>query len=1131
MSSPKMISPNTTFPNKLASICIAVAFALSAPQFLFGQYTINTIAGGGPNHIAALSASAGYPESIAFDSAGNAYIAESYASQILEVSVAGTVTVVAGNGTEGYSGDGGLATSAALNQPEGVFVDSSGNIFIADTENSVIREVLASTGNIQTVVGVSYDASNGSACQSGGDGGPALSANLCLPYSVFVDGSANIFIADFGNSTIREVVASTGNIQTVAGTPGTPGYIDGVLATSAELDLPASVVLDAAGNIIIADTFNSVIRVVNPGAQPVTIAGTSIPAGFITTVAGSQYDPESSVCQLTGDGGPALTAFLCLPFGVFVDSSENIFVADYANFAIREVASAGTISTVAGTLGADCQTYATTKCGDGAAATSAQLNYPSGVALNSGNLFIADTQDFEVREVTGGNIQAFAGNATEAYSGDGGTPTNAELNDPGAVFVDASGNVFIADTSNSVIREIVASTGDIATVAGNGVAGYSGDTGLATSAELNAPQGVFVDSAGDIFIADSANNVIREVVASSGKIQTVVGNGTAGFVDNVAPLSAELDNPFAVAVDISGNIFIADNANDVIRVVNTGTTALTFGPISVPANTILTVAGTPQLDCGEDTTSTLCGDGNVANTANTVYLSSPAGVVVDATDNIFIADTFDNAVREVSVSTGIIQTVAGTIGATGGFSGDGGAATSALLDSPSGVFLDASNDIFIADSENAAIREVVAATNVIQTIAGIPATQGGFATPGFSGDGGPATSAELNFPSGVFVTSAGKVFIADTDNSRIRELAPAPLTVTVAPSTATVVVSALQQYTATVTGNANTGVNWFVNGAAGGNSTVGTISATGLFQAPTAVPSPATVTISAISQVDNTTTGTAQATIANPSVTITVTVSTNPPVTQVYTGTVQPFTATVTGTTNTAVTWYVEGAQGGDATFGTIDTSGNYTAPASVPSPATVTIEAVSQADATAIGVAQVTIVAAPAASQPAPQTVSPGGTANYSLSLNARTGSPSQPITLSCLPSSLPAGATCVFSQNGQTITIITPSNNSVPFALAVTVPSASASLQKAGRPWIAPQLFAVFFPLAGILLLGAKSRKQRVRSMLLAFIGVLLLTLMACGGGGSSPGSTTYTIKIQGTTAAQPNPVTITTASLTVQ
>src|SRR5208282_1232473 len=466
-------------PNRLTSICIVIAVVLCAPQFSLGQYSINSIAGGGPNNIAALSASIGYAESIAFDSAGNAYIANSYlyANQIIEVS-SGIVTVVAGNGTPGYSGDGGPATNAALYQPEGVFVDGSGNIFIADTENSVLREVVASTGNIQTVVGVNYDASGGSACQSGGDGGPALSAHLCLPYSVFVDGSGNIFIADFGNSTIREVAASTGNIQTIAGTPGTPGYIDDVPATDAELDLPGSVFVDSAGNIIVADTFNSVIRVVNPSAQPVTVANTTIPAGFIGTVAGSQYDSfEGSSCQLTGDGGPALSAFLCLPFGVFVDGSEDIFVADYANFAIRKVVPAGTISTVAGTLGADCETYATTGCGDGAAATSAQLNYPSGVTLNSGN-------------------------------------------------------IFIADTSNSVIREIVASTGDITTVAGNGTAGYSGDTGPATSAELNFPQGVFVDSAGDIFIADSANNVIREVVASSGKIQTVVGNGTAGFVDD-----------------------------------------------------------------------------------------------------------------------------------------------------------------------------------------------------------------------------------------------------------------------------------------------------------------------------------------------------------------------------------------------------------------------------------------------------------------------------------------------------------------------------------------------------------------------------------------------------------------------
>jgi sugar lactone lactonase YvrE len=1102
--------------NFFASIGFVVAIALCAPEVSVGQYSIDSIAGGGPNNLPALQASIGYPESIAFDSAGNAYIAESgYSSQILKVSAAGTVTIVAGNGTPGYSGDGGPATSAALYRPEGVFVDGSGNIFIADTENSVIREVVASTGNIQTVVGVNYDASGGSSCQSGGDGGPALSAHLCLPYSVFVDSSNNIFIADFGNSTIREVVASTGNIQTVAGTPGTPGYIDGVQATNAELDLPAGVFVDGSGNIIIADTFNSVIRVVNPGAQAVTITGTVIPAGYIKTVAGSQYNAmEGSQCQLTGDNGPALSAFLCLPFGVFVDGSENIFVADYGNLAIREVASSGNISTVAGTLGTDCQTYATTGCGNGGLATSAELNYPSGVTVDtSGNIFVADTEDFVVREVTvsNGNIQAFAGNSTQAYSGDGGSATNAQLNDPGAVFADGSGNMFVADTSNSVIREVLANTGDIQTVAGNGVPGYSGDGMAATATELNYPGGVFVDAQGDIFIADTANSAIREVVAATGLIQTVAGTpGTAGYSgDGGAAASALLANPNAVLVDGSGNIYIADTGNSAIREVVAST------------GNIQTIAGTPTKTCNDAQTPG-CGDNGPATSA---YLNFPTGIFRDAAGDIFIADTFDNAIREVSAATGTINTVAGTIG-TPGFSGDGGAATSALLNSPYGVFLDASNDILIADSDNAAIREVVAATGFIQTIAGIPAAAG-FPTPGFSGDGGPATSAELDSPSGVFGTSAGKLFIADTNNSRIRELAPAALSVSVAPSTATVVVNALQQYTATVTGNPNTSVNWFVNGVAGGNSTVGTISTTGLFQAPAAVPSPAAVTIAAVSQVDNTTSGSAQATIANSSATVTVSVSTNPPVTQVYTGTVQPFLATVTGTSNTAVNWYVEGSQGGNVTFGTIDTSGNYNAPANVPSPATVVIEAVSQADTTAIGTQSVTIVAAPSASQPAPQTVSPGGTANFSLSLNAHTGSPSQPLTLSCLQSSLPAGATCTF-----TPPTITPGGSAVPFALAVTVPASSASLAKPSGFWHASPIYAAFIPLAGFLLLGGKPRNQQRHWGWLVLVCVFLAALVACGGGGSSsPISTTYTIKIQGATAAQPNPVTISTANLTVQ
>jgi hypothetical protein len=339
----------------------------------------------------------------------------------------------------------------------------------------------------------------------------------------------------------------------------------------------------------------------------------------------------------------------------------------------------------------------------------------------------------------------------------------------------------------------------------------------------------------------------------------------------------------------------------------------------------------------------------------------------------------------------------------------------------------------------------------------------------------------------------------------------------------------LQQFTATVTGNPNTSVNWFVNSIAGGNSTVGTISNSGLYTAPASVPSGGFVTISAVSQVDNTTSGSAQATIANPSGTITVTVSTNPPVTEVYTGTVQPFIATVTGTSNTAVNWYAEGAQGGDATYGTIDTSGNYTAPTNVPSPSTIVVEAVSQADSTAIGTESVLIVAAPSGPQGAPQTISPGQSATYSLSLNQGTGSPQYPITLACLQSSLPAGASCNFSP-----ATITPSTTqAVPFTLTVTVPASSSSLRRPSRLWHASPMEVAFLPLVGFLLLGGRRRYQRRRSLWLTFLCVSLLMLVACGGGGGSttPIGQSYTIKVQGTTTAQPNPVTITTASLTVE
>ena len=650
----------------------------------------------------------------------------------------------------------------------------------------------------------------------------------------------------------------------------------------------------------------------------------------------------------------------------------------------------------------------------------------------------------------------------------------------------------------------MAATGDIQTVAGNGTAGYSGDGGLATSAELDSPQGVFVDSAGNIFIADTNNSVIREVTASTGNIVTVAGNGTAGYTgDAGAATSAELSGPFGVFIDSSENIFIADTDNSVIR------------EVAASNGVINTVAGSTT-SCQQPASA--CGDGGIATSAQ---LNSPAGVFIDVAENIFIADTFDFRVREVTASTGLIATVAGTGGR--GYAGDGAAATSALLDTPYGLFVDSSEDIFIADTENAVIREVVSASGFIQTVAG-----NNTAGAGFSGDGSQSTSAQLNSPSSLFGDAAGNLWVADTDNARIRALVPT-IFVTVTPNPVNVAINGQQQFAAAVTGTSNTSVTWQVNGVVGGNATAGTISTTGLFQAPAAIPTPPTVTVTAISSADGTTSGSAQATIVAGGGAVKVAVGSNPLVGDVYTGTTQTFSASVTGTTNTAVNWQVDGVAGGNATFGTVSASGVYSAPSAVPSPATVTIKAISQADSTAFGTASVLIVTEPSAAEPSPQSASPGGTAKYSLLLNANTGDPRYPIKLDCLQNTMPVGGTCSFSPS-----TITPGPLAVPFTLTVTVPSGAALLETPNGMRL--QLYFAFLPLAGILFVGSGRRNKQRRWLWLAVLFVVLILLNACGRTGSNSGSTnpvlgTYNIQVQGTTSAQPNPVTISTVGLTVQ
>ncbi len=578
-------------------------------------YTISTFAGGGlPVNIPGPSASLYGPRSVAVDKAGNVFFVDGNTVLRMDATT-GILTLVAGNGTPGFSGDNGPATSAQLD-PSGVAVDSAGNLYVADSGNNRVRKV--SNGVITTVAG------NG-APGFGGDNGPATTARLAGPSGVAVDSADNLYIADDFNARVRKV--SNGVITTVAGN-GTYGFGgDNGPAISAQLHDPVGVAVDSAGNLYIADFDNHRVRKVSNGV--------------ITTVAGG----GSSL----GDNGPATSARLNFPYGVAVDSVGNLYIADSENWRARKVSN-GVITTVAGN---GTQGFS----GDNGPATSAQLFIPSGVAVDSvGNLYIADTGNNRVRKVSNGVITTAAGNGTQGFIGDNGLATSAQLYVPSGVAVDSAGNLYIADIGNNRVRKV--SNGVITTAAGDGARGFGGDNGLATGAQLFNPFGVAVDSAGNLYIADSGNNRVRKV--SNGVITTVAGNGAPGFGgDNGPATSAQLDDPSGVAVDSAGNLYVADSGNNRVRKVSNGVITTVagngapgFGGDSGPATSA-------QLDDPSGVAVDSAGNLYVADSKNNrarkvsnavittvgFGFDYPPGVAVDPTGNVYIADTFNNRIR------------------------------------------------------------------------------------------------------------------------------------------------------------------------------------------------------------------------------------------------------------------------------------------------------------------------------------------------------------------------------------------------------------------------------------------------------------------------------------------------------
>jgi uncharacterized protein (TIGR03437 family) len=485
------------------------------------------------------------------------------------------------------------------------------------------------------------------------------------------------------------------------------------------------IAVDSSGNVYIADQNNAIIRRIST-------------SGIINTVAGNgQYG-------YSGDNGPATKAALLAPSSVTVDASGTMYIADSGNQRIRRVDPGGIITTIAGTGTAGFS-------GDGASATAATFSNPIAVALDaSGAVNVADENNNRIRRfVVGGAVTTLAGMTTSV--GDGGQSPQATLVSPTGAAVDSAGNLYIADKSANRIRKVTPS-GTISTVAGNGQTGGSGNNGPATSAALNAPQGVAVDSAGNLYIADTANNEIRRVDAATGKITAFAGPGCcyagAGTGGDGGPATgALLLSPRAVAVDGPGNVYFVDQVR--INGVEEGV-----------AVRRVTTDGKINIWVGGGPVTGFTGDGGSPLKAELGGSLSTA-IAIGPDNSLYIADTSNNRVRKVDSAGASINTVAGN--GQGSTSGDGGAATSAGVPGPESVAVDAAGNLYIGNGTN--VRKV--------SPSGIIGAYAGNGQSGFSGDGGSATDASIAGAVGLAVDSGNNLYIADVNNRRIRLVQPA----------------------------------------------------------------------------------------------------------------------------------------------------------------------------------------------------------------------------------------------------------------------------------------------------------------------------------------------------------------------
>jgi RHS repeat-associated protein len=728
--------------------------------------------------------------------------------------VPGDIYTLAGLRTN--TGNGGPPGQAALTNPGPVLVSGS-DVYFTDINGNRVEEV---PGTSKTQWGIPMTAGHiytiaGSNTGEGGtspNGTPASSSLVYGPMGLAMDASGNLFISDGYDQEVVEIPAVSGtyygipmtanDMYTVAGTGAVGHSGDGGAATSAELDGVGGLAVGGPGNaedLYIADSGNNRIQEVAGTGE--TDWGVSMTAGHIYTVAGS----SSGTAGHSGTGGPATSALLDQPGDVKV-TSTGLYIADTGNDRIAEVpVSSGTQWGVSMPTAHDLYTIAGHNASagtgsDGVAATSGYLNQPNIVLPSGGNLYIADTSNNRVQEVAGSghtqwgqsmttdDVYTIAGSpsGSSGDSGDGGAATSALMDQPQGLALDSSADLIVSDTINSEVREVNASTANISDYAG-GVGGFAqeGDNGPASQAGLASPRQEAFDTQGDIYIADSGNNRIQEIAAythtqfgismTAGDIYTVAGqaNGAPGCqCDGYPATQAYLNDPVGIVTDAAGDLYIADNGNNRIQEVPAAS-GTQYGQ-SMTAGYMYTIAG------DQYGTSGYTGDGGAATSA---LLNQPESLAVDKAGDVFIADAGNNRIQEIAAASGTqygqsmtaddIYTIAGSATGVSGSSGDGGPASSAKLNDPAAMTMDNAGDLLIADTGNNRIQDIPAHTGTsygqAMTAGDIYTIGGG--TSGTTGDGGPATSAALHAPVSIAADPAGDVYIADSANNRIQEIA------------------------------------------------------------------------------------------------------------------------------------------------------------------------------------------------------------------------------------------------------------------------------------------------------------------------------------------------------------------------